>query len=161
MSADDLASLLELCRERAREYQSFELEAQLQGYCTLQMWRAMSQPDGLQRFTDWWAAGGAPLGGRGRGGASARLPRGASPSVAAPAPSASLSSPNLSPRCAIDTPARRRICALVLESSEERRAFSRHRRQQYGGRVTWGRKGGLASLAHKPWRFPPAHATFH
>ena len=30
VSPDDLAALLELCRERAREYQAFELEAQLQ-----------------------------------------------------------------------------------------------------------------------------------
>lgn len=79
IGVDDLLALLDLCRSRAREYQLFELEAQLQGYCTLQMWRAMSAPDGLQQFTNW-------------------------------------------------------ICALVLESSEERGSFPRHRRQQYVGR---------------------------
>ena len=50
-----------------------------QGYCTLQMWRALSGPEGMQLFAAW-------------------------------------------------------ICALVLESSPERRAFSRHGRQQYVGR---------------------------
>lgn len=51
----------------------------VQGYCTLQMWRALSGPDGVQQFSAW-------------------------------------------------------ICALALESSPERRAFSRHGRQQYVGR---------------------------
>ena len=50
---DDVLALLELCRARARFYQSFECEAQLQGYCTLQMWRSMSGPDGLQQFSSW------------------------------------------------------------------------------------------------------------
>lgn len=53
ITLDDLAALLELCRSRAREYQSFECEAMLQGYCTLQMWRAMSAPDGRQQFAAW------------------------------------------------------------------------------------------------------------
>lgn len=51
----------------------------VQGYCTLQMWRALSGPEGVQQFSAW-------------------------------------------------------ICALALESSPERRAFSRHGRQQYVGR---------------------------
>ncbi|PRW45239.1 hypothetical protein C2E21_6322 [Chlorella sorokiniana] len=79
VTINDLLALVELCRTRARHYQSFELEAQLQGYCTLQMWRALSGPDGVQQFAAW-------------------------------------------------------ICALALESSPERRAFSRHGRQQYVGR---------------------------
>ena len=53
MTSDDLLALLELCRGRARAYQSFECVAQLQGFCTLQMWRAMSQPDGPKKFSDW------------------------------------------------------------------------------------------------------------
>lgn len=53
ISVDDLLALLELCRSRAREYQCFELEAQLQGYCTLQMWRAMSGHEGQQQFSNW------------------------------------------------------------------------------------------------------------
>lgn len=70
MSGDDLVALVELCRARAAEYQAFEVEAQLQGYCTLQMWRAMSAPDGLQRFTAWCAPGGC-CGRAGAGWASA------------------------------------------------------------------------------------------
>lgn len=53
---EDLLALLELCRARAREYQAFELEKSLQGYCTLQMWRAMSAPGGQQQFADWVCA---------------------------------------------------------------------------------------------------------
>ena len=66
ITTQDLLALLELCRTRARDYQSYELTAQLHGYCTLQMWRSMSQPDGLQSFSDWCAAGGG--GGKGEDG---------------------------------------------------------------------------------------------
>jgi hypothetical protein len=53
IALEDLNALLELCRARARSYQSFECEAMLRGYCTLQMWRAMSGCDGLQTFRSW------------------------------------------------------------------------------------------------------------
>ncbi|KAI3426302.1 hypothetical protein D9Q98_008675 [Chlorella vulgaris] len=53
ITMDDLTALLDVCRLRSREYQSFELEAMLHGYFTLQMWRAMSAPSGLQAFSTW------------------------------------------------------------------------------------------------------------
>ena len=50
---DDLTALLELCRTRARHYQSFELEAQLQASCS---WGRGAAPD-VSRGTWPWSMG--------------------------------------------------------------------------------------------------------
>lgn len=52
-SMADISDMLELGRLRARAYQAHEFAAQLSGYCTLQLWRAMSADGGRADFVDW------------------------------------------------------------------------------------------------------------
>lgn len=47
--------MLELGREQSRLHQPYEFAAQLSGFCTLQMWQALSQQGGVDRFADWCA----------------------------------------------------------------------------------------------------------
>lgn len=157
VSIDDLLALLELCRTRARHYQSFELEAQLQvggswdaaSFNSWVGWRGAPQAVVAGDSTPWakspsahpGSAPGAPL-------LTAKEVQALHVHTHHNAPQHSyLGKIN---RCskgyctlqmwrALSGPDGVQqfstwICALVLESSPERRAFSRHSRQQYVGR---------------------------
>lgn len=52
-SMADISDMLELGRLRARAYHAHEFAGQLAGYCTLQLWRAMSASGGRAAFVDW------------------------------------------------------------------------------------------------------------
>ena len=52
-SMADISDMLELGRLRARAYQTHEFGAQLAGYCTLRLWKAMAADGGRADFVDW------------------------------------------------------------------------------------------------------------
>eukprot|EP00887_Chlorella_sp_A99_P007565 scaffold28.g7565.t1 len=64
ISLDDLCSLAELLRQRSRLHQSYEREAQLQAWCTLQLWAGVAAAP--QAFVDWIAALALECGGERR-----------------------------------------------------------------------------------------------
>lgn len=49
----NVLDLLEFGREQSRLHQPYEFAAQLSGFCTLQMWQAISQQGGVDRFAEW------------------------------------------------------------------------------------------------------------
>lgn len=53
ITLEDLVSLASLCKQRSKHYQAFEYAAQLQGFCSLNLWQAMCSPDGMDRFINW------------------------------------------------------------------------------------------------------------
>lgn len=53
VTLEDFYTLAELCWQRRHCYQTFEYTAQLQAYCSLQLWRALNSPDGEAAFVDW------------------------------------------------------------------------------------------------------------
>ena len=52
VSLDDLHALAELAHSRLRCYQPHEFQTQMQGYCTLQMWRSIAA-EGELAVCDW------------------------------------------------------------------------------------------------------------
>jgi hypothetical protein len=50
---NELLEFTDLVRLRSRCYQPYEFQAQMQGYCTLQLWKAICQEGGQQAFVDW------------------------------------------------------------------------------------------------------------
>lgn len=44
---------MDLARQRSRCYQPYEFQAQMQGYCTLQLWKTTSLGGGSAEFVDW------------------------------------------------------------------------------------------------------------
>lgn len=52
---DELLSFVDLARQRSRCYQPYEFQAQMQGYCTLQLWKTTSLGGGSEKFVDWWS----------------------------------------------------------------------------------------------------------
>lgn len=53
VTLEEFIAFADLCKERSKLYQSYECAAQLQAFCSLRLWRAMSSPNGLEQFTDW------------------------------------------------------------------------------------------------------------
>ncbi|KAK9823610.1 hypothetical protein WJX72_004211 [[Myrmecia] bisecta] len=50
---EELLMLVDLARQRSRRYQPHEFQSQMQGFCTLQLWRAMAVTGGKAAFVDW------------------------------------------------------------------------------------------------------------
>lgn len=50
---EELLEFTDLLRLRSRFYQPYEFQAQMQGYCTLQLWKALSQEGGQKIFLEW------------------------------------------------------------------------------------------------------------
>lgn len=55
LTLSNVIDMLELGREQSRLHQPYEFAAQLSGFCTLQMWQALSQQGGVDRFAEWCA----------------------------------------------------------------------------------------------------------
>eukprot|EP00891_Asterochloris_glomerata_P009664 jgi/Astpho2/9664/Aster-x1595 len=53
VSLEELETLADLARKRSRCYQPHEFQSQMQGYCTLKLWQAMSREGGKEAFVDW------------------------------------------------------------------------------------------------------------
>ena len=53
VSLEELENLADLARRRSRCYQPHEFQSQMQGYCTLKLWQAMSREGGKEAFVDW------------------------------------------------------------------------------------------------------------
>lgn len=49
----NVLDMLELGREQSRLHQPYELAAQMSGFCTLQMWQALSREGGVPSFVEW------------------------------------------------------------------------------------------------------------
>jgi hypothetical protein len=52
---EKLLAFFELAAEHARFYRAHEFQAQIQGYCALQLWDAVATPDGKAMFNNWCA----------------------------------------------------------------------------------------------------------
>ncbi|CAL8472062.1 g11604 [Coccomyxa elongata] len=50
---EELLSFVDLARQRSRCYQPYEFQAQMQGFCTLQLWKTTSLGGGSAKFVDW------------------------------------------------------------------------------------------------------------
>jgi hypothetical protein len=50
----NVLDMLELGREQSRLHQPYELAAQMSGFCTLQMWQALSREGGVPSFVEWY-----------------------------------------------------------------------------------------------------------
>ena len=48
-------AFFELAAEHARFYRAHEFQAQIQGYCALQLWDAVATPEGKAMFNNWCA----------------------------------------------------------------------------------------------------------
>jgi hypothetical protein len=93
-----------MCRRRSRCYRSFEYSAQLQGFCSLQLWQAMAAPNGRDAYVNWYVIH--------------HLKHNQSFQTELTSVNYRLTSP-------------RRVCALLIENSGERRRFWRYGTQQY------------------------------
>jgi len=51
---DKLLAFSELCAERARFYRPHEFQAQIQGYCALQLWNCVASKEGKETFEGWF-----------------------------------------------------------------------------------------------------------
>ena len=51
----ELHQFVDVGRLRSRVYQAFEFPAQMQGYCTIQMWKWAAAEGGSKAFEDWCA----------------------------------------------------------------------------------------------------------
>ena len=129
----ELHALADLCRARSRRYQSFEFEAQMRGYCSLQLWRAMCAADGQSAFTSW--CGGA-VGAGWRGFDVGQAPQQIySPPRQTTTPCQPLPG---SPAC--------RVCALVLEGGGGGEGKRFRRRSGGGGGSEYVGVEAVASL---------------
>jgi len=51
---EKLLAFSDLCAERARFYRPHEFQAQIQGYCALQLWNCVISQEGKEEFESWF-----------------------------------------------------------------------------------------------------------
>ena len=51
----EMRQFVDLGRLRSRVYQPYEFPAQMQGYCTIQLWKWAAAEGGAKAFEDWCA----------------------------------------------------------------------------------------------------------
>jgi hypothetical protein len=59
---EEIGAFVDLARERSKAYAPHEFTAQMQGYCSIQLWKWASAPGGAPAFEDWCVHRAASLG---------------------------------------------------------------------------------------------------